>query len=1006
LAPSTTVHGTGDVGGKGEGLLLLDRLELSGAQKLRSEIVATSFYERYCDNGRQFDDEALDHLRELHGSFPARPISVRASEMPENDPLAATSGESASYMLPNVLEERSERFEQFLRAIEHIYDNFTARHEAAPHPNDRVAVLVNPIPGVSSISPTGPLFYPMSSGVADSFFKHPLTLDDGLQNPREGFARVAVGHGYAVVLDEFEVVPVATIEKPLDPQMVTRRGQQHFYALVLDRRLTSAPDEMCTMAKLHRRFADPAALACFVDERDRVTFAPLLKDDAFGYRRGLCAIMEQLHKPGGDFQIEFTWNLVDGEGTFHLVQYKKLRNIDLRNIRVPDFDRRALISTTQFQGHGVLPGIRYAVVINPFSYRSELHDQVVARLKEINEQLRQKNERYILVCPGRVGTTNREWGFQVEFQSISGAAAIVEFGYDVNGSATISVSRDELTGGIFGSHYLYQILGGASEAERARRARLFGSQGTHFLTNLYTNETLYLFVNPERHFLSPWFFSPPPDGANEPIYLKRFDHSFTAYADLFERKCIISYSKPDDSDRPAKRRAPRPGARVINPHKLKRAFVFSASSSIRQAAHRLDQRHPYCSVHVQSDPTTLSRPLAERTFVLILDEGALALFDRDAFEENNPTGVVVFLSSDLRVGCAPTRAEVERICPLAAKADFVFYVDDADCRPSRVMPAAIRYAEDQHNIAEHTHARRFIFLVVDDELRWLSQFLPLLYRLIGQRASIMTARTFEHARAIMDEHGSNVVCLITDMMFPKGGEITPDAGRELVISTKLERPRIPIIIASKADQGMDLQEMALLLPKGEPGAVDKLDQYVHDFSGLGDFLLIRHGKLWRRASTLQELRDAVSEAPIELLEEYAEKDYFSTWLYMHGFAALADTLRPGSDRGDRLRGVLLSAFDDELDIVARQEIVLVNHKREEVGRAQTVLELAALLQRVDHRTLKEYSVTDRFSLWLMRKGYPELADQIRPIHGEGEQLRDEMVAVFDDWLRSQEPAES
>jgi hypothetical protein len=998
VTPSTTAHGRGEIGGKGEGLVILDQHGLGGIGKLRTEIITTEFYDRYRDNNDEFDPETLERLRQIHAAFPDGPIGVRSSERFENDPLVPTSGQSCSYMLPNSHGSPEARFASFRRAIENIYEKFFRRTAEDNVEGNTLAILVNPIPGISTRTNAGSFFYPMSSGVADSFFAHPLTLDSGPQDPGEGFARVAVGHGYAVVLDAFEVLPLATIKQPLPPRLMTQTGQSYFYAIQLDEGVEVDHEEMSTMSMLHKRFLDPRVLKVFADEKGCINFDDLVTNNRYNYKRDLDAIMEQLHKLGSDFQIEFTWNLVDGEGVFHIVQYKRLRTVDSRRILVPEVDEHAVVSTDQFQGHNVIKGIRYAIVINPFNYKEEMHDHVLAELKRWNDELESCNEQYVFVCPGRLGTKNRKWGFFVEYPSISGAAAIVEYGYDIKGSPSIEVDPDELSGGIYGSHFLFQVLGGANEAERARRARLFGSQGTHFLTNLYTSGAIYMFVNPTRNLLSHWFFTAPEGHQGSPIYPKKFEEPQIAYANLYQRRSMVTRTSVANQRSEPRKGLRRPKPRVINPQKMNHVFVFAASAQVREAAERVRQHLPYCKPAILSDPAALTRPLHDRAFVLLIDDGGMPFFDREEFRRNNPFGSVVLLSHDLAVGSAPTNEEVERVCPLARRADEVFYVNDRDCAPSRVVPAAIRYVEDRHNIEFHKRAKRFIFLVVDDELRWFSQFLPVLYRIIGLRASVMIARTFEEAMAILDEHGSDVVCLITDMLFPKGGVVTADAGRELVISTKKSKPRIPIIIASKARQGMSLQDFALILPKGDPDAVEILDRYVHDFTGLGDFLFFDDGDVWRRATTLKELREAIADAPIGMLEEYAAKDYFSTWLYMHGFRRLADRLRTRRDVGKELKKVLLAALEKEIEIVREQELMILNERKEIVGRAKTVRELVEAIKTIGVRTLQEYSASDVFSMWLMIKGYPVLADKIRPIHGEGEELRRELIETFEVWL--------
>jgi hypothetical protein len=241
------------------------------------------------------------------------------------------------------------------------------------------------------------------------------------------------------------------------------------------------------------------------------------------------------------------------------------------------------------------------------------------------------------------------------------------------------------------------------------------------------------------------------------------------------------------------------------------------------------------------------------------------------------------------------------------------------------------------------------------------------------------------------------------MIFPVNGKVTAEAGKELVLSTKRQRPRIPIIIASKADQGLELQDYALILPKGDPDTEEILDQYVHDFTGLGDFLLYRGKKLLRRASTLPELRDAVAETPTEILEEYADKDYFSTWLYMHGFKtwlymhgfkSLADRMSQRHDFGEHLREVLVANFDEEIAYVRNLELAIVDDSERIVTKVSQISELVEAIEALDADVLKLNAARDVFSMWLMRKGHPGLADRLRPVYGEGEELRAELLAIL------------
>jgi len=523
-----TIHQKGpDLHGKSEGLVFLQRLQLKRAARLRTDVLSTRFYDDFRNNGRKLDPDTLIYLQDLHGSFKGQPISVRPSEKHENDPNIPTSGANTSFMIPN------SNFNQFQSAMLRIYENF---EKAQINDSESVEIVVNPIPGVLDRTPAGLYYYPMSSGVADSFFYYPV--ED--KRSDEGIARIAFGHGYAVVRDDFPVIPMLTIRNPTSPSSICR-GQTFFYAIDMEKNNGLKGVEMEKMEMLNVRHAGPHVN--YFGSSGGVDFDKLLSPDdplGLGYASGLRSIMEQIAARSGNFQIEFTFNVFDGIGVFHVVQYKMMGGIDNTPIVIPDDGKKTYVSTDHVQGHGVIKGIRHVIAISPFNYRKEQHDDVRKELKELNEGMKERGERYVLVCPGRLGTSNRDWGINVEFSDISNAAAIVEFGYDISGSHAIEMSREEMTGGHFGSHFLYQILGGATEAEKVRRLRSMGSQGTHFMTNLITKGIIYLHVDPLSARLDPWFFEPPEGKEDAPIYVKTFQQAVTIYADLSGKKrCVI-----------------------------------------------------------------------------------------------------------------------------------------------------------------------------------------------------------------------------------------------------------------------------------------------------------------------------------------------------------------------------------------------------------------------------------------------------------------------------------
>ena len=111
-------------------------------------------------------------------------------------------------MLPNNHSNFSTRLKQLKQAIYHIYNDFIQKQ--SPDSKEKMAIVINPVPGVFDNTNAGSVYYPLVSGVANSFFPHALKNQD----PNDGFARVAFGHGYATVLDDFPVISMATIKIP------------------------------------------------------------------------------------------------------------------------------------------------------------------------------------------------------------------------------------------------------------------------------------------------------------------------------------------------------------------------------------------------------------------------------------------------------------------------------------------------------------------------------------------------------------------------------------------------------------------------------------------------------------------------------------------------------------------------------------------------------------------------------------------------------------------------
>jgi len=456
--------------------------------------------------------------------------------------------------------------------------------------------------------------------------------------------------------------------------------------------------------------------------------------------------------------------------------------------------------------------------------------------------------------------------------------------------------------------------------------------------------------------------------------------------------------------------------RIINPVKIEKAAILSAEVRIRESSQILNENMPWLKTEILDSPQSVSHYKSGQATVFLFDDTALPLIDSEKIHMNNPDSVVVLLSANSFIHCSPPQPAKQKY-PYTAKADLVFAYSITSLVPPLIITSVVRAAEDLINIRKSSKVRRFIFLVVDDEPRWLSQFLPTLYNIIGQRADVMITRTYEETlnflfgvkkESQIDSrdyrsygHGDDVVCLIADIFFPKGSRFNSDAGRDLVRLITRYYPRIPIIIASKAKEAEAFKSEAFLLPKGDPGSLQKLKDYIHDHSGMGDFLICdKSGRELYRIKNIQGLYRILFTAEKnskrgrklrEMMERYGQKDKFSTWLYMHSYQELGDILRPKRSQGRRLIALLKRHLKEEILHLNVTPLSIDNVK------VFNLDDLLNALQTIPPDIIQPFSDNDIISSWLDRKGYSELAEELRPIHGSGVKLSETLISIIEKW---------
>ncbi|MDZ7319059.1 MAG: hypothetical protein ONB11_07900 [candidate division KSB1 bacterium] len=535
------IYGGGLLGGKGEGLVKINECNIPRAHKLQTRVLTTTFYDVFLEHGCKFCEDELAPIRSVLEKIGQIPISVRSSATNEawvapGGQGSVHAGENTSFMLPNNHPDFGVRFEQLTQAICFIYRDFLRKEP--PGSQEKMAIVINPIPGFLDQTDAGPIYYPLVSGVANSFFPYALKS----QHPADGFARIALGHGYATVLDDFPVISMATIRQPI-PLKFLGDGQSYFYAIDMTRNEGLTGEELETMKKLHVRFANNDYARFLSYNKNYVTLESLAQDDLLGFRSGLIEIMNCISsRIAAHFQIEFVFNIVQNErhqamGQFHVVQLTQLPEIKFEPIELPTQVEHCYLAISNLQGHGIKSNIKYAVVVSPFLYSRNQHDRVRQRLFAINQMMKKQNENYVIIAPGRLGSKNRDWGIQIDYRDVDRAVGLFEYGVDIAGRPEPLPESDDNTGGIYGSHFLYMLQGGYDEQQKRRQTRMYGTQGTHFLTNLVSNNIIYGFIAPIQDRFDPTLFKvSDPDDV---VQLFHFPVPATLYADSINQRCML-----------------------------------------------------------------------------------------------------------------------------------------------------------------------------------------------------------------------------------------------------------------------------------------------------------------------------------------------------------------------------------------------------------------------------------------------------------------------------------
>ncbi len=233
-----------------------------------------------------------------------------------------------------------------------------------------------------------------------------------------------------------------------------------------------------------------------------------------------------------------------------------------------------------------------------------------------------------------------------------------------------------------------------------------------------------------------------------------------------------------------------------------------------------------------------------------------------------------------------------------------------------ILLAIVRLIEDRINLTHDVAAGVQVVLLVEDDVRYYSSFLPVIYaeilehsrrlapegmnlshrlRRLEARPKILLCKTWEEAWNAFSRWRENVLGVVSDVEFRRNGVLEPLAGIDLARSVRELAPDVPVMLQSSR-QEIEAEARAAgaaFQLKGSPLLLQDLRHLIVEKFGFGDFVFkLPDGREVGRARDMKELEEMLWTVPAELVGYYAERNHFSTWLKARTEFALAFELRP------------------------------------------------------------------------------------------------------------------
>ena len=166
--------------------------------------------------------------------------------------------------------------------------------------------------------------------------------------------------------------------------------------------------------------------------RHVVTFSNILEYDAFPLARVISDLLRIGSRGmGRPVELEYAMDIRAGKAYFYLLQIRPIVDVSEETELTPeDLSQPAIISSTSVLGNGMVEDVHYILYVRSDRFDSLRSRDIAAEIGKLNEQLSARGESYVLVGPGRWGSSDPALGIPVKWSHISCAKVVVECGLE------------------------------------------------------------------------------------------------------------------------------------------------------------------------------------------------------------------------------------------------------------------------------------------------------------------------------------------------------------------------------------------------------------------------------------------------------------------------------------------------------------------------------------------------------------------------------------------------